>query len=385
MNKPAAIKTEHIGKTDRIAKTDRIGGASLDILRFVASLFILVFHIHVNMPHALPWLDPFMQQGWLATNFFLMLSGLVMSRAYADKMARGDIKFGLFMARRYARLFPSHAVVLVAYAIVIAIFSYLGVDALLQSSFEDSFNIRGWFEQLFFVYAWGIDNKLSWNIPTWTLSALVICYALYVPLIKVFIKLNISALISLIFLILIAANIFAETVLHDRLVGLPLETSLGRAIPFFFIGVLAELATRKLVISKTQYIIIAPLLFVAIIGFAYADSDNLLYDNIIVLLTAAFMAISSRVCFKETNITHEIGQTSYSLFLVHTPVQTILFNIFHIFDNTHNYSDTISWIVWLAIVFISVAVAFIFRLNVDEPLADYFRKLLNQKPRNIMV
>ena len=60
----------------------RMGGASLDVLRFLAALFILLFHYGSNAPRDLETIVPVFRQGWLATDFFLMLSGYVLSRAY---------------------------------------------------------------------------------------------------------------------------------------------------------------------------------------------------------------------------------------------------------------------------------------------------------------
>ena len=59
----------------------RGGGASLDVLRFLAASFILLFHYGSTAPVDLASLFPIFKQGWLATDFFLFLSGYILSRA----------------------------------------------------------------------------------------------------------------------------------------------------------------------------------------------------------------------------------------------------------------------------------------------------------------
>lgn len=75
----------------------------LDGLRGVAALMVIVFHLfeaHSGGNH----LDQIINHGYLAVDFFFMLSGFVIGYAYDDRWDRMDI--GTFLKRRLIRLHP---------------------------------------------------------------------------------------------------------------------------------------------------------------------------------------------------------------------------------------------------------------------------------------
>lgn len=73
----------------------------LDELRGIAALAVLVFHIATRGggPAMLP-------NGFLAVDFFFMLSGFVMAEAYEQRIAQG-MRFSAFAARRLIRMAPA--------------------------------------------------------------------------------------------------------------------------------------------------------------------------------------------------------------------------------------------------------------------------------------
>ena len=56
-------------------------GGALDALRFFASLFVVLFHFGDEAPIPLADMHSVWARGYLATDFFLMLSGFVLARA----------------------------------------------------------------------------------------------------------------------------------------------------------------------------------------------------------------------------------------------------------------------------------------------------------------
>ncbi len=340
----------------------------------MAALFILTFHYYDDAPTKVQIMEPLMKQGWLATNFFMMLSGLVMARAYANNISEGHINFESFMLKRYARLIPSHAVVLIVFGIIIYGLTLFGF----RPQHPQAFTLHGWLEQLTLVYSWGFEDTPAWNLPTWTISSLLICYAIYALVIGHLKKLSLGNLVVLLAVILISANLFSHYVFHRRMVELALQFSLGRAIPFFMMGVIAELMTRGLMVNKTQYFIWATTFLAGIIFFAYENTNSVFNDNAILLLTCAFMAISSRVTFNETTITKEMGKASYSLFLVHTPIQIIGFRILKIIEDRLHLPEIALWGIWFTMIAFSIAFAFMFQKYVDKPLSQITTKLLKR-------
>src|SRR5450631_1485245 len=74
----------------------------LDGLRGVAALMVVAFHI--LEAHSTTPLDHIINHGYLAVDFFFLLSGFVVGYAYDDRWARMGLRG--FLARRLIRLHP---------------------------------------------------------------------------------------------------------------------------------------------------------------------------------------------------------------------------------------------------------------------------------------
>ncbi|MFM6933185.1 MAG: acyltransferase family protein [Novosphingobium sp.] len=84
------------------ASRERLYG--LDALRGIAALAVVIMHAHVLMPE-FPDLFP---RGYLAVDFFFMLSGYVMARTYEPRLRSGMPGLS-FLGARYKRLWPTMA------------------------------------------------------------------------------------------------------------------------------------------------------------------------------------------------------------------------------------------------------------------------------------
>jgi peptidoglycan/LPS O-acetylase OafA/YrhL len=73
-------------------------------LRGVAVLVVVLYHL---------WPDVF-RGGFIGVDAFFILSGFVVSAAYFDKVAVGDVAPSAFLWRRVRRLMPAVVVVLLA-------------------------------------------------------------------------------------------------------------------------------------------------------------------------------------------------------------------------------------------------------------------------------
>lgn len=76
----------------------------LDGLRGVAALLVILYHFGEGF--ATSPVDQFMNHGYLAVDFFFVLSGFVLGYAYDGRMASGRLTAGGFMLRRVIRLHP---------------------------------------------------------------------------------------------------------------------------------------------------------------------------------------------------------------------------------------------------------------------------------------
>src|SRR6267154_4375538 len=103
------------GKTNKMAapriEQTRMHFRVLDSWRGIAALLVAIFHL--NVYSAIYPLD-FIRNSYLFVDFFFVLSGFVITHSYEDKLSRGH-EFASFAIRRFGRLWPLHAAVLVAF------------------------------------------------------------------------------------------------------------------------------------------------------------------------------------------------------------------------------------------------------------------------------
>lgn len=87
--------------TENRSKGQRLHG--LDALRGIAALWVVLMHARVLFPTGLPAISP---KGYLAVDFFFVLSGYVMARTYEPRMRAGLAPAKFFVAR-LKRLWPT--------------------------------------------------------------------------------------------------------------------------------------------------------------------------------------------------------------------------------------------------------------------------------------
>jgi peptidoglycan/LPS O-acetylase OafA/YrhL len=141
----------------------------LDSWRGIAALIVALFHL--NVFSAIYSLD-FIRNGFLFVDFFFVLSGFVITYSYADRLGTAG-GVATFAIRRLGRLWPLHAVVLLAFVIVEAA---RAVSAAHGGSFDkppftDAASPGSILTNLAFGQSFGIEKQLTWNPLSWSICA----------------------------------------------------------------------------------------------------------------------------------------------------------------------------------------------------------------------
>lgn len=192
---------------------------TLDSLRGFAAIAIAVFH--------------FSSSGWggyLAVDFFLVLSGFILSHSYLYKYeAINPVEF---IGHRLARLYPLHI-----YTLLTFICATLLVSNGLPS-YEDG-NLFTLFQQLTLTQNIGLNpSGMTWNYPSWSISV-----EFWVNLIFVFLISKETRSLTLTFLALIGlVVIFVNTGhldTHASNYYTLLNSGMIRGVASFFLGILS--------------------------------------------------------------------------------------------------------------------------------------------------
>ncbi len=141
--------------------------------RGIAAWLVVLFHLRFLMPGIGGAWGP-MKYGYLAVDFFFVLSGFVIWMTYADRIRAGGLAaIPDFLKRRLARVWPLHLFMLgVAMAFALAIAALGHAEWSQYPPTELPLHIL-------LLQNWGFTDKLAWNIPAWSISCEFAAYLLF--------------------------------------------------------------------------------------------------------------------------------------------------------------------------------------------------------------
>lgn len=150
---------------------------ALDSWRGLCALLVVVFHLNQAVNWSL--LDaPAIRNFDLFVDFFFVLSGFVIATAYEDRLKQG---YGIvpYMLRRFGRLYPLHLAMLAA----MLVFAFTRVplsEFSLRAVFDGGiFDFSAIFTNLLLLHGIGAENHLTWNYPSWSISAEFYTYLIF--------------------------------------------------------------------------------------------------------------------------------------------------------------------------------------------------------------
>lgn len=151
---------------------------ALDGWRGFASIGVCLLHLQLNgYLTSAPSLD-----SWtMAVDFFFVLSGFVMARVYADGLVDDD-SATRFIVRRIGRLWPLHVSMLALFVLVECLKLGLIGEAGFTSQNAAFGPARAPSDILpiaMFLQTARVGPELTWNFPSWSISAEVWTYAVF--------------------------------------------------------------------------------------------------------------------------------------------------------------------------------------------------------------
>ncbi|RZK30577.1 MAG: acyltransferase [Hymenobacter sp.] len=361
----------------------------LDGLRGVAALMVVAFHL--MEAHATSHQDQLINHGYLAVDFFFLLSGFVIGYAYDDRW--GKMSVGDFFRRRLVRLQP----MVVIGMVVGALFYYFQSSGLWPAIAQTpvwkmllvmalgcfmlpvplALDIRGWHE------TYPLDG------PGWSLMFEYIANVLYAVLVRRFSNLVLGVLV-----VLSAAALlhFTLTSPEGDVVGgwslEPEQLRIGftRMLFPFFGGLLLFRTVRP---GRVQHAFFwSSLLVVAVlalprIGDAAHPWQNGLYEALSIILIfplIVFLGASGElVSAGTTKACRFLGDISYPIYITHYP----LVYTYTAWVYNHKVSVKNGLPVAIPVFLAAVALAYACLKLYDEPVRKWLQKKLqtNSKPR----
>ncbi|MFG1363840.1 acyltransferase family protein [Xanthobacter versatilis] len=151
---------------------------ALDGLRGMAA--VLVVFYHMTIASVFKSLS-IVTNGDLAVDVFFILSGFVISSAYADRIDTPDT-MKRFLTLRFFRVYPLHFCILMVFLAQELFKLYLwhkGVTLNNGAPFTGDQSLVLFFATLFLVQAWGVFDRNFWNGPSWSISCEALAYLVF--------------------------------------------------------------------------------------------------------------------------------------------------------------------------------------------------------------
>ncbi len=362
--------------------------AILDGLRGVASVLVIIFHVFEAFTGGNRFVQ-IINHGYLAVDFFFLLSGFVVAYAYDDRW--GKMTTLDFYKRRLIRLQP----MVVLGSLIGAALFYFGAGntmPLIAATpvwkmlvvmiigctlipIPISMDIRGWQEMH------PLDG------PAWSLFFEYIANILYAVLVRRFSRLLLSIFVSLAGCLLVWYLVTGPK--GDLIGGWSLnqeQLSIGsiRVLYPFFAGVLL-CRLGKLIHIKGAFwwcsFLILLVLCIPRIGDEHHVWINGLYEAFVVILVfpliVAIGAGGEIIHARSARICKFLGDISYPLYITHYPL--IYVYTAWVADNNIPYGAK-GLLMGLLVIVLSIGLAYASLKWYDEPVRAWLKKLYQHRP-----
>lgn len=353
-------------------------GGALDALRFIAALFVVIFHFGSQAPTPLGELHPFLERGYLATDFFLMLSGFVLAKAYGAAVVARRISLGRFWSKRFSRCYPTHLITLALLALMVAVATGLG----LAPANPDRFDWSGLPAQLLLLHAFGQGGG-HWNIPSWTISTLLICYLFFPMLWRAMQRIRRPASALLLGLAILAvADLLSLAFLGSSQFNLPFQWCFFRAAPLFLVGL-----TLARVVQTGQFSgRMARLIGFGGAGVLLANAALAGPDAVSILaIGAVLVGCGASPVTRPLPFAAWGARVSFCLFMVHTLTGAVWFDavqpVAQRLIPALGQLPALGWIMWVGALVFTVTVSALYDRWIDAPIQDWLNARLFQRAR----
>lgn len=349
----------------------------LDALRGLGAVGIGIFFHYRNLVELseVPFYKVFYflyMHGFVLVEFFFILSGIVFSFFYYDKIMKKQVGLYEFAVARISRLWPLQLLTL----IIVALIQWYRVKVSLPPYASSLNDLYAFILNFFMIQSWNIYlPNYSFNTPAWALSVEIFLYILF------FFLASRKKLNSLTCAILICIGVSLTK--EEFGSYLFMNQWIGRGITSFFWGIILS-RLIVFIINNNKEKLVARISFITLVfytSFAFIMGPGevagggyiCMVYNMMVFPAMIFIAIFQKQCRKILLITplQGLGKISFTIYMVHFPIQALLYTISD-YININFASHTI-WAAYSLSVIVSAV--FIYRYF-ELPAKKYIRRKL---------
>ncbi|TLV02600.1 acyltransferase family protein [Dyadobacter luticola] len=309
----------------------------LDIFRGLFASLVFLYHLS---PFAKTVIinNAFVENADMFVDFFFVLSGFVIAYSYQAISNFGEVK--LFLKKRFFRIYPLHIFMLMLFVGVEIAKNMLTAYVKVNNPNDPDNNIYTFISSLFLLNSTPIFNPkdVSWNIPSWSISAEMVAYIVFALITLAIFSLRFEKMKNWIyFLLVIAASMALISIQDGFKLDFTFDYGFLRGIIGFFLGAICVNVFRNTYSSFSKspsslFTVLEILSIAAIIimisaghilkkfGFVY---EFLFFASIYIF---AFEKGIISNAMKQVKLLHNLGKYSYSIYMSHA-LMISLFNV----------------------------------------------------------
>jgi len=359
----------------------------LDGLRGVAALMVIWYHVFEGFAFASNSAIETLNHGYLAVDFFFILSGFVIGYAYDDRWGK-SLTMKDFFKRRLIRLHPMVIMGAVLGAITFCIQGSVQWDG---THIAISMIMLSLLCTIFFIPAMpgvgyevrGNGEMFPLNGPCWSLFFEYIGNILYALFIRRLSNKALTVFVVLLGVALAAFAVFNVSTYGNIGVGWTLDgvNFLGGSLRMLFPFSLGMLMSRNFKAMKVKGAFwICAIALIALFSVPYLEGleplcMNGVYEAFCVIVAFPIIlwigASGTTTDKQSTKICKFLGDISYPVYVIHYPLM-YLFYAWLIENQLYTLGET--WHVALCVFILSIILAYLCLKLYDEPIRKYLAK-----------
>jgi peptidoglycan/LPS O-acetylase OafA/YrhL len=365
-----------------VEKPPQVRLLPLDSVRGIAALCVATFSHYENFfgDHSrYPFMNYRAARGlykdcWLLVDFFFLVSGVVITYRYFEQLQERRTAAREFFLLRMSRLYPLHVVMLCVTAAVQ--WSRMQEDRPLLIYFGEH-NLSHFVYHLFFLHSGWFDGQWTYNMPTWSVCSEVFAYIVFFVLAT-----RCGRYYALASICAVLFGILGQTAPFPQPIPF-VNAYMGRGLVGFFLGSVLVFVVRYFdrigkggwfgavcLLCATLIVLAAiPLGYDAFVGGGPLPSTLTVFP----LVMIASLKVRPLAWLLSLRPLVFLGDISYSVYLVHVPMQMIALDVFEHVKWTAPSSS-----VWFMLTYVAsvVAVGTVTHYTIEKPAQRWLRKRL---------